>query len=230
MSGKILVVLQRPSSSAGRVGRALERRGFTLDCCHEALPATMDGHDAAVVFGGPMSANDGETQPFIRRQLDWIPMAVASGKPFLGICLGAQLLARALGAGVVGRADSLAEIGYHRVRPAPAASEFLDAPRHFYHWNREGFDLPPGAQLLAAGDIFPNQAFRYGFNAFGVQFHPEVTRAIIHRWTTNAASRPPVPGAQTQDEQLRGNLLYESASTAWLEGFMDLWAPLPPTP
>ena len=229
MAGKVLTVLQRETSTPGRVGEALRRRGYHLDIHHGTLPEGIDGradgYDAVVVFGGPMSANDDETHPFIRRQLDWIPGVVQSGTPFLGICLGAQLLARALGARVERHPEGLGEIGYFEVRPTAEGAAWFDRPLHAYHWNREGFELPTGAVLLAEGDRFPHQAFRYGEAAFAVQFHPEVTRDIIDLWTTNAAARPPVPGAQPRQEQLQRQPLHDAASIAWLEKFLDRWAP-----
>ncbi len=100
----LLLVMQAQDASAGRCRRMLRERGYQLDYCYpqtgEPLPANMDGYAGAVVFGGPMSANDDDKLPGIRAQLDWIPRMLATGRPFLGICLGGQLLARALGATV----------------------------------------------------------------------------------------------------------------------------------
>ena len=118
---KILIVVHQPTSDTGLVGQILRAWGYTLDIRvpsqQDELPPTMDNHDAVIIFGGPMSANDRETLPFIGTELDWIPVALESGKPYLGICLGAQLLARVLGATVQPHLDGLVEIGYFPVMP-----------------------------------------------------------------------------------------------------------------
>lgn len=221
---KILVIVHQKTSDPGRVGRMLRERGYSLDIRspsqQEELPASMDNHEAVVVFGGPMSANDSEI-PFIRTELDWIPTAIASGKPFLGICLGAQLLARALGAKVAPHPEGKAEIGYSSVLPVD--QEHFSKLLYLYHWNQEGFELPTDAILLAAGETFPNQAFRYGETAYGLQFHPEVTGEMMKKWTILGAEYLTLPGAQSRDEQMQKQPFYDPAAEAWLEGFLDLW-------
>ena len=95
----ILIVLHQETSSPGRVGHALRQRGYPLDIRRprfgDALPETMAGHAGAIIFGGPMSAND--TDDFIRREIDWLAVPLRERKPYLGICLGAQMLAHHLG-------------------------------------------------------------------------------------------------------------------------------------
>ena len=102
MSLPVLIVLHQEHSTPGRVGNALEIRGFTLDIRRprfdEPLPETLENHAGAVIFGGPQSANDKED--FIRCEIDWLGVPLKEKKPFLGICLGAQMLARQLGAKV----------------------------------------------------------------------------------------------------------------------------------
>ena len=80
-----------------------------------------------------------------------------------------------------------------------------------------------GAELIATGDTFANQAFRYGHACFGLQFHPEVTRHIMHRWTVLGAHRFAMPGAQPRQAHLDGNLIHDSAVKNWLSAFLDLW-------
>ncbi|MCP5419140.1 MAG: gamma-glutamyl-gamma-aminobutyrate hydrolase family protein [Gammaproteobacteria bacterium] len=230
MSKPFLLVVQVEQANPGRVARKLRERGYELEIrcpveCGHALPEALDDYAGAVVFGGPMSANDDSTLPGIRAELEWIPKVVESGKPFLGICLGAQLLARALGARVAPHPAGMAEIGYFPVCPTVDGGELFDGPLCVYHWHQEGFEIPSDAVLLAQGERFPNQAFRYGDKAFGIQFHPEVTADIMETWLERAAHKLGLPGAQSPDQQRAGNLRHDAAFERWLDRFLDRWLP-----
>ena len=119
MSKKILIVVHQPTSTPGRVGMALEDRGFELDirrpCLGHDLPESTEAYSGVVVFGGPMGANDEEEFPFIRTELDWFDVPLREETPFLGICLGCQMLAKKLGGEVWRHPDLMAEIGYYAV-------------------------------------------------------------------------------------------------------------------
>ncbi|HUF46070.1 MAG TPA: hypothetical protein VMN43_12050, partial [Aestuariivirgaceae bacterium] len=97
MRGKVLIIVHQPTSTPGRIGLKLDQRGFELDirrpCLGEPLPESLDEHRAVVIFGGPMSANDCQELDFIRTEIDWLALPLKSDVPFLGVCLGAQLLA-----------------------------------------------------------------------------------------------------------------------------------------
>lgn len=222
---RVLVVLHQENSTPGRVGLSLRSRGYTLDIRRprfgDPLPPTLANHAGAVIFGGPMSAND--TEAFVHREIDWIGVALAEGAPFLGICLGAQMLVRHLGGAVSTHHDGCAEIGYYPIRPTDAGERLMDWPRKVYQWHREGFDLPRDTTLLAEGDLFPNQAFRVGAAAYGIQFHPELTLAMMHRWTVKGAERMKLPCAQSRRAHFAGRALYDPPLNAWLERFLDLW-------
>ena len=223
----VLIILHQEHSTPGRVGRFLERQGVQLDIrrpsCGDPLPKTMRDHAGAVVFGGPMSAND--DHDYIRREIDWIGVPLAEGKPFLGVCLGAQMLARHLGCGVYTHPEGKAEIGYYPVRPTEAGHNLCDEafPRMVYQWHREGFEVPADANLLAEGDTFAAQAFEYGGHAFGLQFHPEVTYAMMCRWTVKAHERMGAPNAQGRDAHLDGWFRYDRAVALWLDSFLRRW-------
>ena len=136
-----------------------------------------------------MSVND--PLPWLRQEERYITQAVASGVPILGICLGAQLLARCLGARVYPMGHK--EIGWYPVRFTEAAQDdamFAGMPREemMFHWHGETFHLPPGAEKLAESDLCPNQAFRCGAGLYGLQFHPEVTPEIIASWCREDAN------------------------------------------
>ena len=219
---RILVVLHQERSSPGRVGQILIHNGFDLDIRRpllgDDLPDTLDLHAGAVVFGGPMSANDADEG--ILRELRWMEVVLRSGKPYLGICLGAQMLARHLGARVAGREDGHVEIGWYPLRATEAGATLMDWPSMVYQFHREGFDLPAGATLMATADAYPNQAFRYGEAAWGIQFHAELTLAMMNRWAVRGAHRFDLPGAQAGAQHLSGRLLYDSALLTWLQIFL----------
>lgn len=222
----VLLVIHRATSCPGQVEAALKTKGWpTQRCCLEAgdqLPGRMEGYSAAVIFGGPMSAND-DHLPAIRAELDWLPELLESGKPFFGICLGAQILARCLGATVSRHPQGLMEIGYYPIVPTPPVNGLFKKPLQVYHWHKEGFDLPAGAELLVAGEIFHNQAFRYGKSAYGVQFHPEMQEPIMRRWLEAASHMLVEPGARLRGEHLDGHAQYGPAMHRWLDDFIDIW-------
>ena len=236
MSGKdgskppILIILHQEHSTAGRVGRLLQERGHALDIRRprfgDALPSTLAEHAGVVVFGGPMSANDNDD--FIRQEIDWIRVPLDEKKPFLGLCLGAQMLAKLLGARVYLHADGKAEIGYYPLIPTEDGARFAERigapwPCYAYHWHREGFDCPRDALTLATGDDFPTQAIQVGPAAFGLQFHPEVTHAMMCRWTVRGAERLKLPGAQDRSRQIEGRFQHDPQVARWLHAFLDDW-------
>ncbi|MBZ6075787.1 glutamine amidotransferase [Microvirga puerhi] len=230
----ILIVLHQEHSTPGRVGRLLLERGHSLDIRRprygDPLPETLAGHAGAIIFGGPMSANDEDD--FIKAEIDWIGVPLRENKPYLGLCLGAQMLARHLGARVWEHPDGRAEIGYYPLLPTEAGTALsriwgVPWPTHVYHWHREGFDCPSGAEMLATGDDFPTQAIRAGQAAYGLQFHPEVTHAMICRWTVRAAERLAMPGAQDRARQIEGRFLYDPQVSLWLDQFLDHWLETP---
>lgn len=226
MPPKALLVVHQQHSDPGRVARVLRERGYEIDLrrvgCGDPLPPTLEDHAAVVVFGGPMSANDCRLLPFIRAELDWLAVPLAEEKPFLGICLGAQLLARQLGGRVGPHPDGWHEIGYFPVRATPCGRDLFPEEQHFYQWHGEGFEAPRCVDLLAAGERFPNQAFRYG-RAYAIQFHPEVTREIMARWTAKAAHRMVLPGAQSRDLHFAGFERHDRGVETWLDRFIDRW-------
>jgi GMP synthase (glutamine-hydrolysing) len=221
----VLIVLHQENSTPGRVGNALRALGYPLDIKRprfgDPLPPTLDDHAGAVIFGGPMSANDPDD--FVRQEIDWISVPLREQRPFLGICLGAQMLAMQLGARVAPHPEGRAEIGYYRVRPTPAGLTICPHwPDQVYHWHREGFELAHGAELLAEGGDFPVQAFRSG-HAFGFQFHPDVTYAMMHCWTTRGHDRFDTPGARPRHLHFEGRAIHDVAERVWLKHFLDDW-------
>ncbi len=221
----ILVVLHQLQSTPAHVGRSLQLMGHRLDIRRprfgDPLPETLEHHDGAVIFGGPQSANDPDD--FIKIETDWISVPLREHKPFLGICLGAQMFARLLGAEVRTDAHDRVGIGYHPVQPLAPAIGGIDWPTTVYQWHREGFDMPTDAELLVRSDTaFENQAFRYG-SGTAIQFHPEITFLQVCRWSGKSPGRLAEPCAQDRPSQLLGHITYAPAVHRWREAFLSDW-------
>ncbi len=224
---KILIVLHRSCGDMGKVGQILEQRGYRLDICctleGDSLPDPSD-YAGVVVFGGAMSVNDCDKLSGIQAEIDWIPTVISAKVPYLGICLGAQLLAKALGAGVAKKTDETVEIGFYPVYPTKKGSNFLpEQGLRFYQWHLEGFSLPKDCQKLAESDSFPNQAFMLNEKTIGLQFHPEVTRPMIDCWVQREAEDLRLQGAQSYKTQVELFRECDVAVTEWLEDFLTKW-------
>jgi GMP synthase (glutamine-hydrolysing) len=184
---KIYVLQHHPVESLCNIADALEGAALAWQYVHvnegQPVPASMKGAGGLVVLGGPMSVYQTERYPWLRDEIRLIEDAVKSNLPVLGICLGAQILAAALGA-KVDRNPNGKEIGWHPIRLSDAAKDdrlMSDLPATMtpFHWHGDIFDLPPGAVSLASSDKTPCQAFRHGDKTYGFQFHFEVTHQSI---------------------------------------------------
>jgi len=224
----ILLVVHQKHSNPGRVGGMLRARGYALDrrCpLHgDPLPDDLSGHAGVVVFGGPMSANDDHLDG-LRAELALIEGALKDEVPMFGICLGAQMLARVLGARVAPHPAKRVEVGYYPIRSTGEGRRMglFNGEMSVYQWHTEGFDIPAGARLLACGETFPNQAFTVGSGAFGIQFHPEVTHEMMERWMGAAGHMLSWPGARDAAAHRAGRRQYDDALGQWLARFLDQW-------
>jgi GMP synthase-like glutamine amidotransferase len=184
---RVLAFRHVPFEGLGLIEPALQSRGIAFDFADlyqagAALPDTSR-YDGLIFLGGPMSAND--PLPYLSAEMGVIERAVTAGKPVLGVCLGAQLIARTLGAQVYRNAER--EIGWFDIHLANGAAcdplfAGLRQSETVFHWHSETFDLPAGAELLARSDRTERQAFRYGSKCYGLQFHLEVTPGMIVDW------------------------------------------------
>ncbi|MFT5444133.1 MAG: GMP synthase (glutamine-hydrolyzing) [Myxococcota bacterium] len=146
---------------------------------------SLDGYHGVVVLGGPMNVDQTADHPHLATEVRVLAEAVEREMPVLGICLGAQLLAKALGADV--RSNGTKEIGWYDVSPTEAGTSdplfrHFEASEQIFQWHGDTFDIPPGAVALASSPDCVNQAFRYGDAAYGLQFHLEVDGPMIERW------------------------------------------------
>ncbi len=231
---QVIFLTHSEHASAGAVGQAMERLGLrTAMCCPmrgEPLPALRQGRAegviATVVFGGPQCLSEIERYPYLRDEVAWVGAQIRAGAPVLGICLGAQMIAQALGAAVTPHPEGKREIGYHPIHPTASGRGLIEEGFHAYQWHGEGFDLPAGAELLATGALFANQAFRVGPNVYGLQFHPEMTSAIMERWIASEGGSRQIrdrPEAQRPDAQRAAGLLHEARVHAWFARFLKTW-------
>ena len=189
MNKVVNVIRHLAFEDLGSFSSILEAGGYQVSY-HEAGVddiASLDplSDDLLIVLGGPISVNDAGMFPFIDIEIELLRRRIAADKPTLGICLGAQLIARALGARVY--PGEVKEIGWYDISLTAAGKQsalrYLDA-RHcsILHWHGETFDLPAGAALLASSERYPHQAFSYGKNILALQFHPEITQRAMEKW------------------------------------------------
>jgi GMP synthase (glutamine-hydrolysing) len=202
MGARLLVVQHEPSCPPGLLAVAAAATGVELrvvEAHGEPVPATLDGADGLVVLGGVMDADETDAYPHLARTMDLLADAAARSAPTLGICLGAQLAAAALG----GRAypgPTGEELGWTRLELTPAGRAdpvvgALQEPAELFEWHHDTFDPPPGATVLADGAVYPNQAFRLG-SVVAVQFHPEVDGPLLAGWWAGTTPPPDYPVAE----------------------------------
>jgi GMP synthase-like glutamine amidotransferase len=191
---RVLAVENYPKTTLGLVAEALDEA--RADTCilrahaGEPLPSGHEGYDALVLLGGAQSALDDAEHPYLPAEAALARAYGEAGKPVLGICLGAQIVARAYGAqNILGRP---LEFGWHPVRTNAAgdADPIVSAiapAAPLFHWHVDTFTLPPGAIHLAESDRTAMQAFRIGRAVYGIQFHFEADTRLVAGWTRDFA-------------------------------------------
>jgi GMP synthase (glutamine-hydrolysing) len=191
---QVLVIENYPKTPLGLVGEALREAnvGWTGVAAHEGarVPDDPKGHAGLVVLGGVQNATDDAGYPFLPDVCQLIRRFHQVEKPVLGICLGAQLIARAFGARNI--LDRPVEFGWHDVRPTPAGREepfarFLGEGAPLFHWHTDTFTLPGDAVHLASSDSTAHQAFRIGRSTYGIQFHFEAGTEVVKDWSASFA-------------------------------------------
>jgi len=187
----VLILQHVRPEPPGTIAGALDDRGVSHRTVKifrdDPVPDTLDA-DGLVVMGGPMGVGDVDDRPHLSREIDLVEQALDDDRPVLGVCLGSQLLAHALGAEV--RPGPRKEIGWGEVTLPDAAADDplfrdVDAPFTAFHWHGDVFEVPEGAVPLARTEQTKHQAFRYGDTAYGLLFHLEVTPKTV-AWMTTA--------------------------------------------
>jgi len=185
-----LLVLQHVThETLATIESPLGRHGFGTQCLnfeqHPDAQPSLDGYAGLVVLGGPMNVDQVDQYPHLARETELIQAAMQRSIPVLGICLGAQLIAKSLRAKVYPGTEK--EIGWYDLAVTDAARAdplfaHLHPTERVFQWHGDTFDIPAGAVRLASSALFPNQAFRYRDNVYALQFHLEVDEPLIERW------------------------------------------------
>lgn len=173
----------------------------------DSVPASLERWDSLIILGGPMAVYELESNPYLEPELELIGRTIESGAPLIGICLGAQLIAKAAGSRVY--AGPVREVGWSEVTLTAAASSdslFSGLPQRLpvFQLHEDSFDLPAGAARLAGNDIYENQAFRVGAKAYGLQFHVEATPKLVSEWAGEYTEY--IEGAGTNRSEVLVNL------------------------
>ena len=203
---RILVCQHVAHEILGTLNPLLKSAGFRIRYVnfgrHPDAEPSLEGYNGLVVLGGPMSVNHVKRHPHLGAEMRLIEQALQKDLPVLGICLGAQLIAKTLGARVYENDEK--EIGWYDVSPTemarsdPITAHFGEKEK-FFQWHGDTFDIPQGTVHLASSPLCANQAFRYGTNVYALQFHLEVDEPMIERWLS-------VPSHVKEIESLNGKI------------------------
>jgi len=223
----VLILQQLPCEPAALIEDTIREAGVEVEvepAPEGKFPQTLERHSGVVVMGGPMSADD--DHDFIERQSALLRWCVERDAPVLGVCLGAQLLAKAAGARIMRSPER--ELGWYPLRPtraAPADPLFaaLRDELHVFQWHGESFTLPEDAVLLASCPRVENQAFRIGASQYGLQFHTEVDERMIREWIEAGADEREALGREGIEALLRSTPRYLPAARAFCRRMVAAW-------
>ncbi len=184
---RVLILQHAWECPPATLGEILDKFALPYDIVNvekARLPA-LTVYDAIIALGGPQHVYDIDTYPYFVQEQEFIHSAIEQEIPFLGVCLGGQLLATSLG-GIVSQ-HTIPEVGFYDVQFTEAGQQdplFTGLPGYqkVFHWHEDAFELPPGSILLATNETTRNQAFRYGHCAYGLQYHIELNPELFDLW------------------------------------------------
>lgn len=219
-------MIHRPEWRASTIVDELLRRGHQVEyCCPavgEELPA-VGRHHAVAVAGGFVGVDRARDHEWMRDELAFVTAIHEAGVPYLGLCLGAQLLAATAGLPSRRRPDGDAELGFHPIAVTAAGAALFGDLDRVYQAHDEGIDrLPAGAELLASSERFPIQAYRWGAS-IGVQFHPDAHTHAIEQWWHGNTHLHGRRGSQPLAEQLRWAVELADRRAGFVERLVTQW-------
>ena len=173
-----------------------------------------------------MCVSETNKYPKILNEIIWIKNLIKIKFPIVGICLGAQLIAKASGAEVDYNKDAIVEVGYKDLIINYEDPVIKGIPNKVFEWHTQGCTLPKNAKLLASNPTFETQAFMIGNNIFGFQFHPEILEDMIVSWGSKSPEILLKKGASPINDQLKEHTKYSKDIQKWLEFFLDRWIEL----
>jgi len=222
----VLITHERPRAHDS-ASDYLEALGYRLEwvcpALGDRLPLIEKRHVGTIVYGGQYSPTETRRFPFMADELAWVRQWLATGRPFLGLGLGAQILAVELGSSLYSHPDGLSEVGFYTIDATDAGRAMFPPRMHVPEWHFLGFDCPSSATLLATSGYFENQAIRYAENAFGFQFHPELSMNQHEIWLEEKIDMTTIPGAQDLHTQRSLADIYLPQVQDWFIGFLDKW-------
>ena len=227
----VFVIRHIAFEDLGAFAPVLQSKGYDIQYCdvgvHDLTALQPRRSDLVIVLGGPIGAYEEDSYPFLKVEISIIEERLKACHPTMGICLGAQLIARAAGAHVypsLGKEIGFAPITLTEPGNKSCLAPFGDAPMTL-HWHGDTFDLPPGAERLASTALCENQAFSLGSNIIGFQFHPEADTGTLECWLIGhavelAAAGVDLPSLRTDAVRYRAELIdkAQQVAAAWLEG------------
>lgn len=229
---KILILQHSAADFPATAGVVIDRLGHAVQTIRldrgDAVPQSVDA-DALMMFGGAISLTSPDLPPWVAQEQELIRSYVSEGRRVVGICLGSQLLASALGANV--RRNSQPEVGWHqveRVDEAPTSTVMEVFPRQFtvLQWHQDTFDLPPGARRLFKSQACPHQAFAIDDRVFGFQFHLEASEKTVSTFLMVSGKwKQKAPFVQSKSEITDGIRTHLPAQAELLERFLERLLP-----
>jgi GMP synthase-like glutamine amidotransferase len=229
---KILIIQHSAADFPATAGEVIERLGHSVETIRidreDAVPGSADA-DALMMFGGGISLTSPELPPWVAQEQSLIRSYVSEGRRVLGICLGSQILASALGANV--RRNRHAEIGWHQIErvdgaQASGVASVLPERMTVLQWHQDTFDIPPGARRLFKSEACDNQAFTIDDRVFGFQFHIEANPKTVSTFLAVSSHwKQEGPFTQSEAEINQGLETYLPTQAEILERFLESWLP-----